>query len=162
MSQAINAMTAEMMAIAQKAGMSPRMLFNTIAGSDAASHADEKGISGTPEGIDPVLRSIGRWEGASHVGLGARVADRIADSPTIESLHATEQLVHHLGRDGGEADPAEHGGEPHLPVIAHTCRRANVFGHRNNMARPTARGRCPGTVDHGRRRRAARHRSDAR
>jgi 3-hydroxyisobutyrate dehydrogenase-like beta-hydroxyacid dehydrogenase len=37
MFSAINAMTAEMMAISQKAGMPPRILFDTIAGSEAAT-----------------------------------------------------------------------------------------------------------------------------
>jgi hypothetical protein len=40
---------------------------------------------------------VRRGKGAGHIGLGARVADRIADPALVESLHPPHHLVQHIG-----------------------------------------------------------------
>ena len=78
MFSAINAMTAEMMAISSKAGLDPKVLFDTIAGSDAAT------VSG-------LFREVGR-----------KIVDRnFAPTFTVDLLCKDNGLAIQMARDAG-------------------------------------------------------------
>ena len=98
MFSAINAMTAEMMAISTQVGLDPAVLFNTIAGSDAATVSGlfkESGRKIVERDFDPVF-TIDLL--CKDNGLAIQMA-KDADAPPL--LATTIQTLNELGRATG-------------------------------------------------------------
>ena len=106
MFSAINAMTAEMMAISSKAGLDPKVLFDTIAGSDAAT------VSG-------LFREVGR-----------KIVDRnFAPTFTVDLLCKDNGLAIQMARDAG-APPILASAIQTINELA----RARGLGHEDSSA----------------------------
>ncbi len=98
MFSAINAMTAEMMAIAQKAGMEPGVLFSTISGSEAATVSGlfkEVGAKIAARNFDPIF-SIDLL--AKDNGLAVKMAKGFGAPPL---LAGTIQTINELAQAQG-------------------------------------------------------------